>query len=60
MSAAQHSMAEQDALFGPPELQEAARAIAEASANGQGLPPHVADRAVIERVARLARHPDKN
>jgi hypothetical protein len=52
--------AEQAALFGPSELQEAARAIAEASATGQGLPPRVDDRAIIERVARLARHPDKD
>ena len=52
--------AEQDALFGPPELQEAALVIADASATGQGLPPRVADRAVIDRVARLARHPDKS
>jgi hypothetical protein len=30
------------------------------SATGQGLPPRIADRAVIERVARLAGHPDKD
>lgn len=52
-------MSEQDgALFGSLELQEAARALAEACATGQGLPPRVVDRAVIERVAALARHLD--
>jgi hypothetical protein len=61
MTAAQRIMVEQeDALFGPPELQESARTIAEASATGQGLPPRVVDRAVIERIARLARHPDED
>jgi hypothetical protein len=53
--------AEQDAaLFGPADLQAAARLLAEASALGQGLPPRVADRAVIDRVARLAQHPAEN
>ena len=49
---------EADDLFGAPGLQEAAHAIAEVCATGQGLPPRVVDRAVIERIARLARHLD--
>jgi hypothetical protein len=47
---------EEDALSGTLGLREAARAIAEASAIRQGLPPRISDPAVIERLARLARH----
>jgi hypothetical protein len=41
-------------LFGPDELQEAARELAERTAAAQGLPVRVTDRAVLERVARIA------
>jgi len=45
-------------LLGPDDLQEAARDLAERTAAAQGLPPHVTDRGLLERVACLARPRD--
>jgi hypothetical protein len=39
--------------LGPADLEEAARDLAERSADAQGLPARVTERSVIERVARL-------
>lgn len=41
-------------LLGSPELQAIARDLADRTAAKQGLPARIQDRAVLERVARLA------